>query len=125
MVQLPESVNRAWKKRKGPVVFSTVDQNGLPNAIYATCVRMRDQETVIIADNFFDKTKQNIFSGSRGSILFITEEDEAFQLKGSIEYHQDGSFFEEMKEWNPKDLPGHAAALVKIEEIYSGSERIK
>lgn len=124
MAQLPESVNRAWKKRKGPVVFSTVDQKGLPNAIYATCVRMRDEEMVIIADNFFDKTKQNIFSGSRGSILFITEEDEAFQLKGNIEYHQDGSFFEEMKEWNPKDLPGHAAALVKIEEIYSGSKRI-
>jgi len=40
MKQLPDSVRSAWKKREGPLVLATVDHGGLPNAIYATCVRM-------------------------------------------------------------------------------------
>jgi hypothetical protein len=29
-----------------------------------------------------------------------------------------------MKKWNPDKYPGHAAAALKVEEIYSGSEKL-
>jgi len=38
MSVLPEKVSKAWNDRKGPVILTTVDKNGIPNAIYATCV---------------------------------------------------------------------------------------
>ena len=121
---LPEKVSKAWDARKGPVIFATVDEEEVPNAIYATCVNKFNQDTIVIADNFFDKTRKNIFAGTRGSILFITPEDQAFQLKGSVEYHTEGEIFEDMKTWNPKQHPGHAAAALKIEEVYSGSKKL-
>jgi len=121
---LPEKVSKAWDERKGPIIFATVDGEGVPNAIYATCVNRFNEDTIVIADNYFDKTRKNIFAGTRGSVLFITPDDTAFQLKGIVEYHTEGDVFDDMKEWNPKQHPGHAAAVLKIEEVYSGSKKL-
>jgi len=124
MPALPDSVKQAWEDRKGPVVFSTVSFSGQPNAIYASCVSRFDEDTIIVADNYFDKTKKNIDSGSPGSVLFLTNEDKSFQIKGRIEYHSEGPLFENMKSWNPERLPGHRAAALKVEEVYKGAEKI-
>jgi predicted pyridoxine 5'-phosphate oxidase superfamily flavin-nucleotide-binding protein len=96
MSRLPETIIEAWKSRKGPIILATVDGEGRPNIIYATCVSMYDEESVVVADNYFDKTKANIREGSRGAVLFMTEEEKAFQLKGDIEYHTGGPVFEDM-----------------------------
>jgi predicted pyridoxine 5'-phosphate oxidase superfamily flavin-nucleotide-binding protein len=124
MAALPKSVVDAWEKRNGPVVLTTVDGDGTPNSIYATCVSMFDDETIVIADNYFDKTKKNILAGSKVSLLFITGENKAFQIKGAIEYHTSGAVFDDMKSWNPAQHPGHAAAAVKVQEVYSGAEKL-
>jgi len=124
MVALPETVSKAWDEKKGPVIFSTVGEDGTPNAIYVTCVAKYGKEMLVVADNYFDKTRKNIFSGSKGSMLFITSEDKSYQVKGSIEYHREGAIFEDMKKWNPSKHPGHAAVALKIEEVYSGAEKL-
>ena len=71
-----------------------------------------------------DKTMRNIKAGSRASVLFITEEKKSYQIKGSVEYYEDGPVFEFMKSWNPEEHPGHGAASILIEEVYSGSEKL-
>jgi len=124
MSKLPENVSKAWDDKQGPIIFTTVDTNGVPNAIYATCVSKFDEETLVVADNYFDKTQRNILAGSKGSILFITNEDKSYQIKGTIEYHKDGVIFDDMKKWNPEKLPGHAAAALKVEKVYSGGEKL-
>jgi predicted pyridoxine 5'-phosphate oxidase superfamily flavin-nucleotide-binding protein len=124
MPLLPQEVSLAWDKRKGPVIFSTVDQQGHPNAIYATCVGKYNDQTLVIANNYFSKTIQNIESGSTGSILFITERGEAYQVKGPIEYHTQGPVFDDMKQWNPEKHPGHGATALKVETVYKGAEKL-
>lgn len=124
MALLPDSVPKAWGKREGPVVFSTVNGNGIPNSIYANCANIYDRETIVIADNYFNKTLKNILNGSKGSLLFITDEKKAYQIKGSIEYYKSGEIFDDMKKWNPDKHPGKAAAAIKVEEVYSGSEKL-
>ena len=124
MASLPPLVSKAWDNRKGPVVLTTVDKKGIPNAIYATCVKKYSEDTLVVADNYFHKTRNNIFSGSKGSLLFITEDRKAYQIKGSVEYHKDGEVFEDMKQWNPSKHPGNAATALKVEEVYSGAERL-
>jgi hypothetical protein len=124
MPNLPESVSKAWDNRKGPAIFSTVDQQGVPNAIYASCVGKYDESTIVVADNYFDKTRKNILAGSKGSVLFMTNEGKTFQIKGTIEYHKEGPVFEDMKRWNPKIRPGHAAAALKVKEVYTGAEKL-
>ena len=123
-MSLPETVRQAWENRDGPIVFTTVDKNGTPNAIYATCVKMTASDTLVVADNFFNKTKANILSGSQGSLLFITTEGKSFQLKGKIIYHTEGLVYDAMKQWNPEKLPGHAAAELIVQSVYSGADQL-
>lgn len=79
---------------------------------------------LVVADNYFDKTRKNIRSGSYGSILLITKDDDSFQARGTIEYHEEGELFDFMKNWNPEKHPGHAAAVLKVEEVYSESRKL-
>ena len=125
MAKLPALLSEAWENRKGALVLTTVSSTGIPNSIYATCVSKYDEETLIVADNYFNKTKENILSGSdKGVILFITEDDKAYQIKGTLTYHVSGDIFDDMKKWNPAKHPGHAAVALKVEEVYKGAEKI-
>ena len=125
MANLPEVVSKAWDEREGPVVFVTVDAHGVPNAIYATCVKRWSDDKIVVADNFFCKTKANIQNGSKGTILFITKQRKSYQVKGSIDYRTDGEIFADMKTWlDASKHPGHAAAVLNVEEVYQGKERL-
>jgi uncharacterized protein len=124
MPALPETVSKAWENREGPIVLATVDIEGNPNLIYATCVSKFNEDTLVVADNFFNKTKANILAGSKAALLFITKEGKSYQIKGRIEYHTEGVIFDNMKQWNPAKHPGHAAAALKVEYVFSGAEKL-
>jgi predicted pyridoxine 5'-phosphate oxidase superfamily flavin-nucleotide-binding protein len=119
-----KALEETWKNRKGPAVFATVDKESRPNAIYVGDVFYEPETGIIVADNYFHKTRENIKNGSRGSILFLTGEGKSYQVKGSIDYHSEGQIFEDMKKWHNSKHPGVAAAVLVPEEIYSGAERI-
>ncbi len=121
---IPQEIKKAWENKKGPVVFTTVSADSEPNSIYATCVSLYQENSIIVANNYFDKTIKNIEAGSLGSILFITGDDKAYQIKGSIEHVTNGAAYDNMKSWNPERLPGVGAAIIAIEEIYCGAEKL-
>jgi hypothetical protein len=124
MAQLPQRVSEEWETHEGPIVLGTVNEAGIPNVIYATCVRKYSEDTFIIADNYFHKTKANIQAGSPGSLLFLTKDHGSFQIKGALEYHTEGELFEDMKRWNPEKHPGHAAAVLRVEEVFEGAKQL-
>ena len=97
MNNLPEIARKAWDNRKGPFVFTTVNKHGTPNSIYATSVSLFKENQILVANNFFSKTLENIFSGSTGVILFITNEDMSYQIKGDVSYFTEGEQFDVMK----------------------------
>ena len=123
MPALTEALSKGWDEMKGPIVLTTVSPEGVPNAIYASCVKKFSEEKLVVADNFFEKTRANIVAGSRGSILFMTKDGKAFQVKGTVERLTEGEIFDDMKSWNG-DRPGHAAAVLTVEEAYSGAEKL-
>ena len=124
MNKLPDSICQAWEDREGPSVFATADKNGVPNAIYVTSIKLSAEGKVVVANNFFQKTRANISSGSRGAVLFITKEGKSYQLKGSIEYFESGTIYEDMKKWADPQYPRVGAAVLNVDEAYSGSEKI-
>jgi predicted pyridoxine 5'-phosphate oxidase superfamily flavin-nucleotide-binding protein len=124
MVNMPQIVQEAWENREGPIVLATVDREGTPNAIYATCVGQFSPSMWVVADNYFDKTQANILSGSRGSLLFITKDGKSYQVKGRIEYHTEGEVYDDMKRWNPTKHPGHGAAALHAEQVFSGAKQL-
>ena len=123
-MKIPEVVKEAWGKREGPAILATVDGTGVPNIIYVGAVGLYGDERLVIADNYFDKTRRNIKAGSKGAVLFMTSDKKAYQLKGSLEYHSAGPVFDDMKKWNPPQHPGHAAAALVVVEVYSGAQRV-
>ena len=123
MALLPEVVSKAWEDRRGPAIFTTVDKNGMPNAIYVGCVSKFSEDTIVVANNHFFKTQENIFSGSKGSILFMSNKGGAYQIKGTIEYFTEGEIFDDMKKWN-SSRPGHGAAAIRVEEVYAGAKKL-
>lgn len=125
MATLPEIAAQAWENREGPVVFTTLDSNGAPNSIYVTCVKKISDSKIVVADNKMHKTRANIKSGCTASLLYITSEKKAFQLKGSVQYQTSGNIYDDMKNaWLDKKYPGHAAVVIEIEEVYSGAEKL-
>ncbi len=124
MDKLPHVLRSTWENREGPIVFATTDKSGNPNVIYVTTVKMSKEGNIVIADNFFQKTRANIFAGSRGAVLYITKEGKSYQLKGTIEYLKDGGIYKDIRQWADPQYPRVAAALLKVEEAYSGSEKI-
>lgn len=124
MNSLTEEVCNAWKNRNGAVVLTTIGKDGIANSIYVTCAEMYEDKQIVVADNYFNKTRKNILEGSAGIILFITKEGKAYQIKGSLEYRRNGDFFDFMKRWNPERHPGHAAVVLVPEKVYSGAKQI-
>jgi uncharacterized protein len=124
MSTIPDEVVEGWEKREGPIVLTTVNEEGLPNAIYAGCVKMRGNDDIVVADNYFCKTRANIEQGSKGSLLFITADGKSFQLKGALTRHCDDVEHEAMKKWLDAKYPGEAAVVLSPEEVYCGAARI-
>ena len=124
MAALPQNVREAWEGREGPVILATVSELGVPNIIYVTCVSAFGDDKLVVADNYFEKTRKNLLSNPKGSILFITKDNKAYQVKGTLSYHTEGEIFDDMKTWNPEKHPGHAAAALTVEEVYSGVEKL-
>ncbi len=124
MNSLPEEVKQAWTERDGAIVLTTVAKDGTPNSIYATCVGLYEDRCIVVADNYFDKTRKNILDSPRGTVLFITKTGKAYQVKGTLEYHKSGKIFDFMKSWNPEKHPGHAAVALTPEQVYSGAKQI-
>ena len=124
MAQGMKVLAKAWEEREGPAVLTTVDSDKKPNSIYVGEIRFDEKTGFVVADNFFDKTRKNIKAGSLGSILFITKEQKAYQVKGLLAYHTDGTVFESMNVWHNPKLPGVAATVLQVEEVYSGAERL-
>jgi len=124
MASLPENVRQAWDDRDGPVVLATVSPDGVPNIIYAGCVGLFGDDRLVVADNYFDKTRRNLRTGGNGALLFRSNQGKAYQVKGPLEYHTAGDIFDHMKTWNPAKHPGHAAAALRVEEVYCGAEKL-
>lgn len=122
--KITKKLKDAWDNRNKAIVLTTVSNKGVPNSIYATCNALYNDNSILVANNYFDKTLKNIENVGKASILFITNDDKSFQIKGRVKHFTSGAEFENMQSWNPKHLPGHGVAVIDIEEAYSGAEKL-
>ncbi|OPX81793.1 MAG: Pyridoxamine 5'-phosphate oxidase [Methanosaeta sp. PtaB.Bin087] len=122
MVKMPADVRETLEKQK-PAPVATADASGTPNVVYVGFLKVLDDETIMIADNFFYKTAANLEENPKVSILcYDTTTKKSFQIKGTAAVHKEGEYFDEMTKWvlavNNK-LPAKAAVVVKVEEVFN------
>ncbi|MGE9292984.1 MAG: pyridoxamine 5'-phosphate oxidase family protein [Puniceicoccales bacterium] len=124
MKTIPEAILKAWdEEREGFCILTTATTDGEPNAIYVGIIG-RCPEGFFIANNYFHKTLANLKANPKASLLFITKERKAYQIKGTISFQTEGPVYDAMKAANKPDYPGHSAALLSVEAIYSGAEQL-
>ena len=61
MAKIPEEVKIAIKKTS-PICITTANDKKIPNIVYVAFLKQIDESTIVIADNKFVKTKENILS---------------------------------------------------------------
>ncbi len=124
MVQLTDEVRQAIAKQEYlPVATSSDD--GIPNVVYVKYLKVVDDCTILIADNYFHKTRNNIISNGKIAFVVLDDDKGSYQVKGSSRRLESGPMFDEVQKWVSDDLPKAAAVVVNVEEIYNGAERIK
>ena len=123
MAQLSEAVKKAITKQD---VFpvATANQDRIPNVVYIKYLKVVDDQTILIADNYLNKTRNNILNNGKIAFAVRDEEKGSYQIKGIAKRLTEGAMFDEVQKWVPDKLPRVAAVIMHIEEIYNGAERI-
>lgn len=125
VVKLPPEVVKLLEKAapKSFCVLATSSKDGKPNAVPIVFAWPWSEEEILIADNFFLKTRANIEENPIASLTFWDPETrEGYQVKGRVQVYTSGPIFEEaasrVRSVRPT-LRTKAAVVIKVEEVYT------
>jgi len=121
-MKIPQKIQEILKEDKA-VAFGTSTSDGNPNINMIGLKKIKDDETIILADNYFNKTLSNIKQNDQGTILTKRASEKLwYQLKGTYTYINEGSEYDNLKQWvkSVKDtLPAKGMIIFKVEKIYN------
>ena len=100
--------------------LATSSKDGVPNVCTFGAKYLHDDGTIVIVDNYFDKTLKNILANPQVAIV-IRREKTAYQLKGTCKYVTEGAEYEKARQWmkaKGDKYPAKGAAIITVEEIF-------
>lgn len=123
MAKINADVKDLFDKVK-TVMLATADADGMPNAVPMGAKTIIDDETILLGDQFFNKTLANLETNPQASISFW-EGMKGYQIKGKVEVTNEGPLFEAMAaavaaKSKEAGLPLKTknVALLKVEAVY-------
>jgi predicted pyridoxine 5'-phosphate oxidase superfamily flavin-nucleotide-binding protein len=122
MVKMPHEIKDIVAKQK-PLPIATADKTGKPNVIFVTMWKILDDETLLIVDNFFNKTRKNLeVNPNMALVVYDSDAKKSYQLKGTVDIENKGDKYTSAKEMaDSKKLPGKAAVVFHVKEIYDAT----
>jgi len=105
---------------------ATASADGAPNATPKGTVQALDDTTIIFADLFSKKTRDNLKENPKVAVTVVDyEKFEGYQFKGTAELINSGPIFDKVKEElkkAPMELPEpEYVAKITVEEIFNQS----
>jgi predicted pyridoxine 5'-phosphate oxidase superfamily flavin-nucleotide-binding protein len=126
MAKLNQRMKEIFEKQR-PIVLATATKDGIPNVVPVGMKKIIDDETILISDQYLNKTLKNIQANPRVAIT-VWAETEGYQIKGTVTVETSGPLFEETIRWAEergksinRPLRSKGALILKIMEIYSVS----
>jgi predicted pyridoxine 5'-phosphate oxidase superfamily flavin-nucleotide-binding protein len=126
MAKMNARMKEIFEKQE-TVVLATSAKNGAPNVVPITAKKILDDETILVSDQFFNKTLANLKENPQASIT-TWDNLEGYQLKGSVAIETSGPRFEETAKWIDEmgkalnlPLKSKGAVILRITDIYSVS----
>jgi predicted pyridoxine 5'-phosphate oxidase superfamily flavin-nucleotide-binding protein len=102
------------------VYLSTASKAGVPNAVPIGAFKLLDDGTMLISDQFFNKTLANLKENPHAGITWWGEKG-GFQIKGTTTIHTGDEIFREdaawIKELKP-NLVAKSAVVLKITDVF-------
>jgi len=119
MVALPTEIIESLTGTK-TLFLATTSKNRMPNVVPIGAFKLLDGETLLISDQYFHKTMQNMAENPVVALSWWGEKG-GFQIKGPITIHTNDEIFRQdvawMKEVRPHLTP-KSAIVMKITEAY-------
>lgn len=103
------------------VAFSTADKDSNPNVVAVGAKKIINDDTILVIDTFFNKTKRNILQNQKVAFA-VWVKGGGYQIKGDAKYHSSGKVFDEGRKWILQSKPDKivkGVVEVKVTEIYS------
>jgi len=101
--------------------FGTSAKDRTPNVVPIAAFRVLEDGTLLISDQFFNKTLANMKENPKAAISWWGEKG-GFQIKGTVTIHTDGEIWRQdlawMKEIRP-NLKPKGAVVMKITDVYT------
>ena len=101
-------------------VLATADRNGIPNAVPLGCVKLLDDDSLLLVDNFMKKTVDNIAVNPYVAVS-VWEDATGYQFKGNATIERSGEHFDaavKMVKARNAELTPKGIVLVTIDSIY-------
>ena len=101
-------------------VLATTDKKGIPNAVPLGCVKLMDDDRLLLVDNFMKKTVDNIAVNPHVTVS-VWDDATGYQFKGNATIETSGEHFDaavEMVKARNAELTPKGIVLVSIDSIY-------
>lgn len=120
MVKVTDEIKESLKATK-IAYLATATKDGGPNVVPIAAVKFLDDETLLISDQYFGKTLNNLKENPKIALTWWGDKD-GFQIKADITIHTDDDIFREDVQWvkSIKDTLNPKSAIVaKITAVYA------
>ncbi len=122
-MRIPEKVETILKE--ADLAWVGTCSSGVPNVNIVYYFKVIDDDKILLADNYFNKTRENIEKNPRIALTIkSSEESVAYEVKGSAEIHTEGEIFDEMVKWvhsEDEEMPTKSAVVLKVEKIFDST----
>ena len=108
MAVLDEKMKEIFKQQ-GIFVFGTAGKDGVPNVVPIGAIKILDDETILVSDQFFNKTLKNLKENPKIAISFWKGR-EGYQIKGDAEVLTEGALYQETNEWMQERTKGRLSS---------------
>jgi uncharacterized protein len=97
MGKVTEEIKESLKATK-VAYLATAAKDGTPNVVPIGAFKFLDDETMLISDQFFNKTLKNLQENPKIALSWWGEKG-GFQVKADITIYTDGEIFRQNVEW--------------------------
>lgn len=108
-------------------ILATATVDGTPNAVPIGAKKIIDDETILISDQFFNKTLENLTANPNVAVTWW-EGHEGYQIKGTATVETTGKRFEDTARWIEErsakagfPLKSKGAVVIHVDGIYGVS----
>jgi hypothetical protein len=122
MVKVPPEVKAIFEKQR-VIPMATADKSARPNVILVGMWYWADDETLIVSENYLNKTKANLLENP--VVAFNGWADgKSYQIKCRVHWETSGPRYEQIRKMatsGTRQFPGKSAVVCAVEEVYQGN----